>query len=398
MERQGGPTARPRRANMHPRNLSILVGTLCLATAAGVTFWSQETFAVSVPPGVDATGPDTASEAANSDAPAEPFASRASDGVFRPSDGAAVAVAAPAERRTDTSGWTSGVVRGDIRLAVSVLDRLRSLTVIVEEARNAFDNGQFERPHRLMVPVEFDPKRATGTPTFEVRDVPFSAYPYVVTVHAPGLNGGRRTVVVDAEHPLVEDVVLTITPGAPFSVLLRDQDGGPHSGIDVAMLPVGEPLGRPAQRGTTDNFGSIVFESVLAGDYELTASDHGQPFGEPQRASVQPGNQAYTSKVQGQGHVMTIPRGVALQLNVHDGAGYGLGDATVTATATDRVRLTRLEARTDPIGRASFPHLQPGVWQVTIERSGFQRVDLQITLKADQGPESRDVKLVPTRR
>lgn len=384
---------------MQPRNLSILVGTLCLVGAAGVAFWSQESFAVSSPPGADAAAPAApAAAGATGDDAAHAFASRATDGVFRPSEGPAAAVAAPAHRRTDTTGWTSGVVRGDIRLAVSVLDKLRSMTVIVEEARNAFDNGQFERPHRLMVPVEFDAKLATGTPTFEVRDVPFSAYPYVVSVHAPGLNGGRRTIVVDAEHPLVDDVVLAITPGAPFSVLLRDQDGGPHAGIDVVMLPAGEPLGRPSHRGTTDNFGSVVFDGVLAGDYELTATDHGQPFGEPQRATVQPGTQAYTTVVQGQGYVMTIPRGVALQLSVHDAIGYGVPDAKVTATATDRVRLTKLEAQTDPIGRASFPHLQPGVWQVTIERGGFQRVDLQVTLKPDQEPQFRDVKLVPTRR
>jgi hypothetical protein len=383
---------------MQTRTLSILIGLSCLGVAAGIAMFSQDSLAVAVPPGAAAAEPPA------TDAPADPGAGEAgpddrgtapavaSDAVFKPSTGAA-AEAAPTVR-TDTSGWTSGVVRGDIQLSVAALEQLKSITVYVEEARSHYaDDGSFQRPKKLIHQVEI----GRGTPTFEVTGVPFSEYPYVVTAYSPELNGTQRTVVVNEQNPLVEDVVLTITPGAPFSILLRDQDGGPHAGVDVVMLPIEQPHGRSKLHGTTDNFGSVVFDRVLAGPYELIATLQGQPFGDKERITVQPGNRAFQSKIQGQGHVMTVPRGVALNLQLHDVRGYGVGDAKVTATQTDRVRLTERSTVSDGIGRAVFPHLTPGVWQVTVELDGFQRIDQQVTIQADQEPQYREIRLVRTR-
>ena len=380
---------------MQTRTLSILIGLSCLGVAAGIALFSQESWADALPPGASAAEPPATLAAE----PVDPGAGEtgtqpavANDAVFEPSTGA-TAVAAPA-RRTDTSGWTSGVVRGDIQLSVNALEQLKSITVYVEEARSHYaDDGSFQRPNKKHEGV----KLGRGTPTFEVTGVPFSEYPYVVTAFAPGLNGTQRTVVINEQNPLVEDVVLTITPGAPFSILLRDQDGGPHAGVDVAMLPIEQPHGRSTFRGTTDNFGSVVFDRVLAGPYELVATLHGQPFGDKERITVQPGNHAFQSKIQGQGHAMTIPRGVALNLQLHDVRGYGIANAKVTATQTDRVRLTERTTTSDGVGRAAFPHLTPGVWQVTVELDGFQRVDQQVTIQADQEPQYRDIRLVRTR-
>ena len=393
---QRGPLARHARF-MQTKQLSLLVACLCLGAAAAVGVWSRESLAEALPPGArdESSAPPPAAPAEGADETAP----TATEAVYRPSGGPAEAVAAPAER-VDTRTWTSGVVKGDIRVPVSVIDQITSLTVILEEARNPFgnDGGGFERPYRRVESIPLDTMRRAGTPTFELREVPFSEYPYVVSVFAPKLNGTRRTIVVDKDHALVDDVVLAITPGAPLSVLVRDQDAMPYTGVDVVLLPVDEPHGRPAQHGTTDNAGSLVFEAVLAGDYNLTASELGQPLAEPQRVSVQPGNQLYSTKVQGQSCVATIPRGVQVQVSVHDSAGYGIRDAKVTATATDRVKLTTLPTQTDPIGRATFPHLQPGVWQLTIECDGYQRVDQQLRLTAGQEPQFRDIKLVRTKR
>jgi len=277
---------------------------------------------------------------------------------------------------------------------VSVLDRLRTISVEVKEARNAIGpGGSFRHPYRVVVPA----KMGRGTPTFEVRDIPFSDYPYVVSVYAAGLNGGSRTVTIDQNTPLVDDIVLAITPGAPFSILVRDQDAVPYMGLDVRMQPVGDPTGRPRALGTTDNFGSVVFEDVLAGDYQIIVTQDGQPLGAVQTITVQPGNRIASMKIQGQGHAMTIPRGVPLQVQVSDPRGYGIANVVVTATAADKVKLTEIPATTDFSGKATFPHLTPGVWHLTATLEKYERGFKQVTIKPALLPEVCEMRLVQLR-
>jgi hypothetical protein len=351
-----------------------------LALTAGVLLLSEETQAQVV----DDTEPSAPAALEAAEAPSAPVAA----------EPAAVAVPRPEQARdtrAETVGWTKGIVRGDIVPALSVISRLTTLTVVVEEARSMFaQGGQFTRPVRIQMPVE----RAVGTTTFEVRDVPFSEYPYVVTVLAPGLNGSRSVITVDADHALVDHVQLRITPGAPFTLLVRDQDASPYPGLDVRMLPVGEPLGRPMHGGKTNNFGSVVFDSVLAGDYQVTYSLDGQPVTETQTVTVSEGA---NTVVQGQSHATTIARGLPVQVQVHDRSGYAILDAKVTATAKDRIKLTAPELSTNGIGRVTFAHLQPGEWQLTIEKQGFERRDLPLVLQPGVEPSLIDVTLVPTR-
>jgi hypothetical protein len=233
-----------------------------------------------------------------------------------------------------------------------------------------------------------------GTPTFEVTDVPFSEYPYRVMAQAPGLNGSWRHVTIDREHALVDDVVLTITPGTPFSLLVRDQDAAPYPKLDITMQPQGEPLGRDWQKGVTDNFGSIVFEHVLAGDYALQVLDRGESLLEPRTLTVQPGTRGHNAAVVGQSQSLVIPRGIPVRLQVHDPAGYGIADAKVIALATHVIKLKELQKTTDAGGFVDFSHLQPGTWAIAIEKEGCHRVDFQLNLKAGQDPVVRLVKLV----
>jgi len=163
------------------------------------------------------------------------------------------------------------------------------------------------------------------------------------------------------------------------------------------MRPVGLPNGRPRLAGKTDNFGSVVFESVLAGNYELLATFEGQQFGEVETITVQPGTRNYGRKIQGQGHVMTIARGAQLDVRVHDINGYGMEQCTITATATDRRKLTEQEGKTDNAGRLRFANLQPGTWQITVQCQGFQRVDQQITVQPNQEPMQREIRIVRVR-
>ncbi|MBL8737248.1 MAG: carboxypeptidase regulatory-like domain-containing protein [Planctomycetes bacterium] len=379
---------------MRPRDLILLCSTLALGALAGLAFLSQETLATVRPP--NATGPGSLEHAA--EAVSQPQQASVAEGsAVRDGSSPALAVEATVgrgDKRTDTATWTKGVIRGDIQVAVSALEHLKTLTILVEEQRSAIGpNGEVQRPVRIMVPA----KQGLGTPTFEVTDIPFSEHPYVVSVYAEGLNGGRRTVTIDEDQKLVDDVVLTVSPGSPHTVFVRDQDGKPYLDVDVRLQPVGEPLGRPRQAGKTDGYGAAVFGNVLAGEYQLFISHSGQLLCEVQAIRVLDLIYPQPSTPKAQSTSVVVPRGVQVELSVHDAAGYGVAEASVKAVATDRVRHTEIPAATDPQGRLVFPHLQPGTWHVQVEKEGFQRADLQLNLSEGQEPQYRTVRLVRLR-
>lgn len=359
---------------MRARELLILCGALGLSASIGLVLMSSDTLALEVPPG-------PATEVPMAPVPvAEPIRE------IVPDDGqvAPMAVDLRAESpRVDTSAWTEGVVKGDIQIAVSILDKIQSISVIVEELRQPIGpDNSFRHPHRLIVPVQ----RGVGTPTFEVKGIPFSEYPYTVTLYSPGLNGSSRTVSIDAKTPLHDDLVLQITPGAPFSVLLRDQDQTPYPKVDVRLVPVGEPAGRATQQGISDVFGSVVFASVLAGDYNLVTAIGGVPLEAPTLITVQPGGRLFGSKVQGQSHTLTVPRGLPLEIFVSNQAGYRVPDARLHLQATDRVKLTQFDVTTDDNGRVELPRLTPGLWQIDVYKDDHQRTTKQITIKENEPP------------
>ena len=374
---------------MNSRNLSLLTAIVCIGAAVGIWLFGQGAQAVELPPGGDLDDAKIV-ESVVSDQDSEPHVAT---GDLLQSNQVTVNPAQANQQKEDTSDWTSGTIRGDVKLAVSVLDKLGSITAIVEEVRSSFENGgNYKPPVRIYAQVD----RGEGTPTFTIRDVPFSDFPYRVTLHAAGLNGSQRTLTVNKEQPL-HDIVLSITPGAPFSVLLRDQDFGPHSGVDLLLRPVGLPNGRVRLAGKTDNFGSVVFESVLAGNYELVPTVDNKPFGEVATVTVLPGNRNYDRKIQGQGYVMTIPRGVDVTLRVHDINGYSMPGCAVTAVKTDQRKLVEPGGETDLRGELLFKNLKPGTWMFTVQFKGFKRVDMQITLKQDQEPLRKEIRLVRNR-
>ena len=375
---------------MRPRDLILLCSTLALGALAGLAFLSQETLATVRPPNAPGAGsPPIAAEATGQDL----HASVAEGSAVRDDSSPAIAVDGSASRKhdPDTSGWTKGVIRGDITVAASIFGQLKTLTILVEEQRSAIGpNGEVQRPVRMMVPA----KMGLGSPTYEVTDVPFSEHPYKVSVYAEGLNGNAGIVTVDKDTPLV-DVPLSVTPPSPFTVFVRDQDSKPYLDTDVRLQPVGDPLGRPRLTGKTDGFGAAVFGSVLTGDYQLFVSSAGQLLCDVQTITVHAS--LHARHPQAQSMSVVVPRGVQVELSVHDAAGYGVAEANVKAVATDRVRHTEIPGTTDAQGRLVFPHLQPGTWHVHVEKDGFQRADLQMTLSEGQEPQYRTVRLVRLR-
>lgn len=373
---------------MQARSLMLLAVALLLGAGVGFAVLSQDVFAVAVPPGAPppsaamplpeaAVGPDEAPQLAAGD-------HVAGDHVRGDAAAPVDAIAHRRDSGVDTSGWTSGTLRGDIQLAVSVLDRLQTITIAVEECRNPnVPSAPGQRPWRRFVAVEL----GIGTPTFEVTDIPFSTYPYLVSVHAPGLNGARRTVTIDQDHPLVDDVVLAITPGAPFTLLVRDQDNVPMTNVDVQMSPVGEPAGRTLHRGKTDTVGCLVCEDTLAGEYQVLLTLDGQQLIEPQRINVVEGNTLTRGRIQGQGVTLQVPRGVEVEVLVSDIAGYGIPEAEVTAVFLESTRAAEHKLTTDVQGRVRFPHLPAGTWQISMTKDRYQRGDLQIRVKNGDPPQ-----------
>lgn len=374
---------------MNHRTLTILLA-VAVASVAGLMMLGRPTMATELPAnnGPASRAPTPLNDPADGVLKPDAHPIQTAEGSFRRND--QVEVAEAARKKENTTGWTSGIIRGDIKLSVSALDRLGSISVHVEEMRSGGHDGNPDPPWSTHQSVE----RGVGTPTFEVRDIPFSNYPYRVYVRAAGLNGGVRTLSITAEDPLHE-VQLAITPGLPLSVLLRDQDGAPHANVDVHLRPVGKPFGRPAKNGTSDNFGTVVFEDVLEGGYDLVALQDNQQLGEVERVNVQPGSRSYGRAVQPQGHVMVIPRGAQIDVLLSDGF-YPVAGAKVVAVKTDTRQLHEPSGETDEQGRLRFVHLKPGRWMLTITHPDYHRHDRPLSLKADQLPEELRIKL--TRR
>ena len=372
---------------MRPRDLLILSGLLVLGATVGIVVLSSDSHADELPPGARTAAETPAAAPVPVAVPAD-----AAQGGSLPAE--ASLVEDNETERIDTSGWTTGTVMGDIAIAVSILDQITTIMVCVEEMRSPIardgtaTGGTFRHPHKYMVPV----KMGVGTPTFVVTDIAFSEYPYCVSLYAPGLNGGRCVVVIDKKNPLHNNLELRITPGSPFSVLLRDQDQNPYPNIDVRLVPVGDPLGRSPHSKVTDNFGSVVFENVLSGDYQIITGQNGMPLGPPETIHVGPGERLYGPKVQGQSYVVTVPRGQPLQVSVSCG-GYGAADARIKLTASDRTKLTVLEAVSDYSGRAEFPHLTPGVWLIEVLKDNHEPRTRQITIKDGEPPPVEQVVL-----
>jgi hypothetical protein len=371
---------------MRSREVVLLSTALALLALAGLAWFGHEALAVSEAP------PAMGGPATNEHADVDPIANAAGPEVAsaplpaQPVD-VAQATTGEAAERVDTAKHTSGVIKGDIQLAVSAIPRIRSIRVEVAEARNATPTNQ-RPPVRLIHEVTM----GRGTPTFVIEDVPFSDYPYIVSVWSPGLNGSRTTISVDANKPVVDHLLLQITPGTPLSVLVRDQDAAPFLGLDLVFLPIGEPAGRTSMKGSTDNFGSLVFDDVLAGDYQVLVTQNNLQVLEPQTMSVGPGGSMH-----GQSYQLTIERGVPVQVKVHDRNFYPYVGAKVVATATDRIRLTVREATSDATGVAAFAHLQPGTWQVTVTQDKCYLWDQQITVKPYQDPIVLDALMAPIR-
>lgn len=360
----------------HSALLLLLCAATCLAGFGLVAFGlgtdtsAAELEPAAAPPGAGEPGVPVEAPAAPGEV--DPVAS-----PFRKTERASVVDANEPQRRTQ------GMIRGDVTLAASAVERIRSVTIRVVEAVRDPSDGR--TPFTLQHTLPFDPRE--GTPTFALDGIPFSEYGYAVQAFAPGLNGTEQIVQVTERTPIV-DVVLGIHPGVPFSVLLRDQDMAPLAGVPVELTPEEGPPGRGAHRRVTDSFGAAVFPDVLRGPYLVHLGPPGQPIHAPERIEVMA-----NSGVQAQSKTILVPKGESLTVNVFSALGHGIADIEVKLSSGSDVRYREMKQKTDWSGRAKFEHLGAGSYWVNVLDPRYQPRTVPAVVRAGEKPKDVDVHL-----
>lgn len=301
------------------------------------------------------------------------------EGPYRPSErGAPVDAASPQAQRT------TGMIRGDVTLAASAVDRIEAITIRIVEAMRV-DGTRDRRPFTYQETLRFDPR--DGTPTFAFDGIQFSEYGYSVQAFAAGLNGTEQVVQLNESHP-VADVVLGVHPGTPFTVLLRDQDMAPLTNVEVTLTPEEHPPGRGAHTQATDSFGAARFDDVLRGAYLAHLGPMGQPIHAPERIEVMA-----NSGTQAQSKTIIVPKGEALTVNVYNAVGHGIAEIEVKLSSGSDVRYRELKQQTDWSGRVVFEHLTPGSYWINVLDRRYQPRTVPAMIRAGEKPKDVDIHL-----
>jgi hypothetical protein len=360
---------------MKAREILLLLGTVgAIGAAAFVIFGSGGAPALA--------GPTQATSEPAPALPPPPAGPAAPLPVAVPGPGTTARGAAPTLPPGERP--TSGTIDGSIRLSTELAGKIEHFTVVVEEELNGGDGSA--RPFSLNRSFPVEPNR---TPRFLIDSVPFSACGYRVAAFTPGANGSTQVIQLTEEQWLAQ-VSLALTPGIPFSLRLRDQHMNARAGLDVVMRPDGWPNGRPELRGTTDGYGSVVFESALAGDYRVLVADQ-------QIGTVQVQSTALTTNLRNvsvQSAILEVAVGPALRIEVTGPAGYGIENAKIEVYAIDTVENRRLQGTTDHAGVREFAHVAPGQYQVDVSAEGFLPTNRTVKVPADGELEPLRIRLV----
>ena len=292
---------------------------------------------------------------------------------------------APPPGAAAASDRTVGAIRGHISLSADVVQELSYVHVRVREAINGARGPDDEIPFLQTVKEEIVPE--LGTPQFFYDGIPFSDYGYVVRAFAPGFNSGEQFVRIDAENP-VADVVLTVTGGVPFSVILRDQMRNPVSGEHVFMVPVGPPRGRSALHKESDNYGVAVFADVLEGKYDVRVGANNAQYNDPTEITVIAHGGVRSVTVE-------VPHGFDLNVFVQTAAGWGVEGANLMMYSTEDKTFRKYEGVSDFAGKYVFPHLPPGEYQLNVTCTGYEHWGRTLVVPKDNPPPEKVVRLIP---
>lgn len=297
-------------------------------------------------------------------------------------------VESPERRDAVALNLDAGIVRGDVSLSTAVVEKLDAVTITIVEAINIVPGQPGKRAPfttSKLVPIDKHGK----TPTFAIEGIPFSVYGYDVHAIAPGFNGSELHAVVTKEHPIA-DVVLGITGGTPLSVLVRDQQMAPLQSVLVTLMPTGAPLGRPMVQKATDNYGTVLFDSVLRGAYKVHAGPLYALLCDPKDFEV-----VADSGHKPQTMTFLVPRGNDLPVQVFGPSGVGLADVAIEVYATETTQFRKYQGKTDYSGQFTFKHLPPGRYQVTIQAESYGRFDRQWQVPESEAAQPVIARLIP---
>lgn len=272
---------------------------------------------------------------------------------------------------------TAGVLDVRITATTNALARFGKGLLEVQELVEGGGDDLGRKPYARVLDVKADPHES---PLFVVVDgVPYSPYGYRVTVFFTGLNGSSQVVRVaeDAWNPQVD---LTVTAPAAFTLRVVDQEFQPYVDEEVTLIAIGEPRGRPLLQARTDSFGTALFESVLAGEYDVKVG-----LDVRDKITIErPGFVHDDLDVGVQSKQLKIPRGPSLTIEVFDIIQYALGGVRVRAIALDTTRNRRYEAQTDVNGVVKFDHVVPGRYQIDVQATGYQQTSRTLVVEAGQ--------------
>ena len=305
----------------------------------------------------------------------------------------------PAERteripRQVAAGATTGIIDGRIALDTSVLNKFHTYTIeVVEEINeNAHREGS-KRPFRKVQQFAYD---QIGTPFFTLEGIPFSRHNYLVRVQVAQLNGSQARVHVTKDKPCGE-VQLGIMPGVIFTVLLRDQRQIPRQDLSIQMVPEGNPPDRPVYRGTSNNYGQVLFENVVQGDYKIYVGHLNAPMNVPEKVTVLPVNAVYSKgghrNVSTQSTLVLVPSGAPVTVEVTDRFGYGVADAELEMHQIEVTRYFAYKAKTGANGRHVFEHLPVGKYQLSVHKPGFGRRTQKLQIKEEDRAKLQKIQL-----
>jgi len=375
---------------LSPRQTFLLIGTAAVLAVAGVVFLEfgggnelQDDFGFPTEvPADPAPGPD-----------------RNSGNTIQMQGNAGTTGAKPEEQtkripRQVAAGATSGIIDGRIALDTSVLNKFHTYTIeVVEEINeNALREGS-KKPFRKVQRCTYD---QIGTPFFTIEDIPFSRHGYLVRLHVARLNGSQGRVHVTKDRPCGE-VQLSLTPGVFFTVLLRDQRKIPRRDLSVQMIPEENTSDRQIYRGTSNNYGQVLFANVVKGDYKIYVGHLNAPMNVPEKVSVLPMNAVFSKdgrrKVSTQSTIVVVPSGAPVTVEVTDKYGYGVADADLEMHQIEVTRYFAYKAKTGANGSHVFEHLPVGKYQLSVHKPGFGRRTHKLQIKEGDRAKVEKIQL-----
>lgn len=250
----------------------------------------------------------------------------------------------PTHGRFDAGG--TGRIRGYIETS-DTTPFPRAWRLVIEPSKTLVG-----RDRAVTRVIEF----TAGEQEFVVEDLPLAGYD--LRPEAPGLNGRRTPVLLDAKHrnPYV---TLTLSRSGFLEGRLLDADGIPVEGVDVILAS----LDRPEERTTpTDAIGRYRFEGVLDGRYELCFGHRRSPVIPAEEVIFSAPSMTYPDR--------SLPELGTLDLLVLD--PYDLPVPAIRIEGSGSAG-GYLEVETDAEGRATARLLPPGRYRVSAHHPEFGR-------------------------